>query len=291
MCYSICANLSARPGDPPNAHTTDSERTFFIVSSVSRRALFRKGRAMTFNADIHRWDTLAEFTQHLQSIPRPAWVKRLVVHNTYIPNEQMWRGLASMNGMRATYIGKGWSAGPHLYLAAECLNPNDKGIWQMTPLSSPGVHAGPCNADALGIENVGDFDAHPPTPSQYALLLGVLLALCHSWALTAGDLLVHKECMPGRTCPGRYLPPDKLRVDLAARLAAQSGHGPYRVAGLPVYYDSLLTKPTGAHLQPGAVVLIDATAADNPARYAPRAVHVSDTQGGGFVNIDGLERP
>lgn len=245
---------------------------------------------MTFNSDIKQWRSLADFMAHLAAIPRPAWVSQLCVHNTYIPNETQWRGLASMRGMRSTYIGKGWTAGPHLYLAAECLNPNDRGIWQMTPLGSVGIHAGNCNSHAIGIENVADWQAREPTEAQYSLLMDVLSAFCRAWSLGADDVVVHKECMPGRTCPGQHLPPDKLRADLAAKLAALSGHGPYRVAGLPVYYDSTLTRPTGAHLQPDQVVLIDATAAENPTKYAPKAVHVSDAQGGGFVHSDGLER-
>jgi hypothetical protein len=167
-----------------------------------------------FDADFKHWPTLDAFVEYLHTIPRPSWCFGITNHNTYVPNETQWRGLASMRSMQATYIGKGWSAGPHLYLAAEAPNPADRGIWQMTPLSHVGVHAGPCNNNHLGIENVGDFDARPPSPAQYRLLLDVNRAILHAWMMIPNAVNVHKECMIGRTCPGRYLDPNKLRADL-----------------------------------------------------------------------------
>jgi hypothetical protein len=167
-----------------------------------------------FDADIKHWPSVGAFAEYLRTVSRPSWCKGITNHNTYIPNETQWRGLASMESMQTTYVGKGWSAGPHLYLAAEAPKAADRGIWQMTPLQHVGVHAGPCNSSRLGIENVGDFDARPPTPAQYQLLLDVNRAILHAWLLTPDRVNVHKECMPDRTCPGRYLDPAKLRADL-----------------------------------------------------------------------------
>jgi hypothetical protein len=184
---------------------------------------------MTFDSDIRHWPTVAAFSEYLKDIPRPSWCKRLTNHNTYIPNESQWRGFASMDAMKATYIGKGWSAGPHLYLAAESPRQEDTGIWQMTLLSHPGVHAGPCNVDALGIENVGDFDARPPSPAQYRLLLDVNRTILRQWGLTPDSVNVHRECMPGRTCPGQYLDPNKLRTDLKTATPIPPKYRPYIV--------------------------------------------------------------
>jgi hypothetical protein len=168
----------------------------------------------SFDADFQHWPTLAAFTAYLQGVPRPAWCTGITNHNTYIPNELQWRGLASMQSMRATYIAKGWSAGPHLYLAAEAPNPADTGIWQMTPLAHPGVHAGACNSAHLGIENVGDFDARPPSPAQYTLLLAVNRAILAHWGIPPEKVNVHNECMTGRTCPGKYLTGTQIRASL-----------------------------------------------------------------------------
>ncbi len=184
---------------------------------------------MTFDIEIKHWPTVAAFAAYLAGVPRPAWCKRLTNHNTYVPNEFQWRGLKSIESMRDTYIGKGWSAGPHLYLAAECPNPADRGIWQMTPLVRPGVHAGPCNADALGIENVGDFEARPPSAAQWQMCVAVNRAILRQWGLTPAAVNVHNECMPGRTCPGQHFDANKLRSDLSLPKPATPTYRPYIV--------------------------------------------------------------
>lgn len=169
-----------------------------------------------FDAQIIHWPTISAFAAYLQGVPRPSWVTGLTNHNTYIPNEFQWRGMASMDSMMQTYIKKGWSAGPHLYLCASAPNPADTGIWQMTPLSHIGVHAGACNAHHLGIENVGDFDARPPTADQYTLLITVNLLILKQWGLPPTSVNVHNECMTGRTCPGKHLTGAQIRATLQA---------------------------------------------------------------------------
>lgn len=219
-----------------------------------------------FDAQFAHWPTLDAFVQYLGTIPRPAWCHGATVHNTYIPNEYQWRGLASMQSMRATYIGKGWSAGPHLYLAAEAPDPADRGIWQMTPLTHPGVHAGPCNASRIGIENVADWNARPPSPAQRDLLRGVLLALLRLWGLPPDAVNVHNECMPGRTCPGRYLTGAALRADLAQPAPAPPAWRKYRIREAT----TVLTARAG-----------DAPLAPGPCRLAPgQIVNVGDVTNG-----------
>jgi hypothetical protein len=193
----------------------------------------------SFDADFQHWPTLAAFTAYLQGVPRPAWCTGITNHNTYIPNELQWRGLASMQSMRATYIAKGWSAGPHLYLCAEAPNPADTGIWQLTPLAHPGVHAGACNADHLGIENVGDFNARPPSPAQYTLLLAVNRAILAWWGIPPEKVNVHNECMAGRTCPGKYLTGTQIRASLNSAWSPAPPTDPFARWGD-------VGKPTGA---------------------------------------------
>lgn len=169
---------------------------------------------MAFYSTIIHWRNIAEFTAALVTIPRPAWCRRLCNHNTYIPNEDQWRGMASMLSMRATYIAKGWPSGPHLYLCAQSPNPSDTGIWQLTPITRPGTHAGECNTNSLGIENVGDFDRAPPSAAQYALLFAVNRLIMQHWGIPPASVVVHNECMPGRTCPGKYVTGTQIRADL-----------------------------------------------------------------------------
>lgn len=193
---------------------------------------------MAFDADITHWPTIADFAAHLQGVPRPSWCKGITNHNTYIPNETQWRGLASMQSMMRTYIEKGWSAGPHLYLAAAAPTTAHRGIWQMTPLGHVGVHAGACNEHHLGIEWVGDFDARQPSAEQYTLGITVNLLILKHWGLPPESVNVHRDCMPGRTCPGKHLTSDQIR----ASLRAPAPHDPFREWGA-------IGKPTGAAMK------------------------------------------
>lgn len=172
--------------------------------------------APAFDIDIQHWPTLSAFVAYLQGVPRPAWCRGITNHNTYRPNESQWAGVASMISMKETYIAKGWDAGPHLYLAAEAPNPIHRGIWQMTPLTHRGIHAGACNTTNLGIENVGDFDAHPPSAAQLTLLLAVNRAIMERWGIPPDQVNVHNECMAGRTCPGKYLTGTQIRAALGS---------------------------------------------------------------------------
>lgn len=210
---------------------------------------------MTFDADFLHFPNVKAFATYLAGIPRPAWCKGATVHNSYVPNEYQWRGLASMSSMKQTYIGKGWSAGPHLYLAAEAPDPKDTGIFQMTPIDHFGVHAGACNSDHLGIENVADWQARPPTPLQYELLMDVLLTILRQWGLPPSSVNVHRECMQGRTCPGRYLDATKLRADLAAGGVSSAWPRQYRFRYPQVVYTSRDTRaPVAAGATNGAEV-------------------------------------
>jgi hypothetical protein len=179
---------------------------------------------MSFDADIRQFLTPGAFATYLAGLSPFSWrAVGSTIHNTYIPNEAQWHGKTTMLAMQADYVGRGWTAGPHLYLASGAPNPQDDGIWQMTPPAHQGIHAGPCNDSRYGIEVVGDFQAKPWSSAQRTLLLDTLDVL-HTWAGLAADINGHRDCMLGRTCPGNaaYAALPALKSDLAARLARPS---------------------------------------------------------------------
>lgn len=188
-----------------------------------------------FVSDIRQFRTVAEFAAYLATLPPPNWIlgKRRqgpigsTVHNTYKPTEAQWRGRDSMLSMQRDYVSKGWSSGPTLYLACHSPDKDHDGIWQLTPVTSPGTHAGACNVQRFGIEVVGDFHRRSWSTTQRTLLLSTLEVL-HRWARLPADINGHRDCMPGRTCPGdaAYAALPRLRDDLALVLAFRAGPTP-----------------------------------------------------------------
>jgi hypothetical protein len=184
---------------------------------------------MAFNS-INKQFTLDSFTAYLAGLARPSWPRASTYHNTYSPTEAQWRGKASMDSMQATYVGKGWTAGPHCFLALHAPNPADNGIWVMTPPTAIGVHAGDCNSDHFGIEVVGDFQSTPPSADQQQLLIDTVAAL-HRWVGIGPNLVAHRDCMADRTCPGDAF--YALKPSLQQRLAQALQSDPLKTRTLP----------------------------------------------------------
>lgn len=179
-----------------------------------------------------RFSSAAELAAYLGTLPAPSWgVIGSTYHNTYVPNESQWRGHASMLSMQQSYVAKGWSTGPHLYLA---VGTAFDGIYLMCPPTQPAIHAGACNANRFGVEVVGDFQARPMAPAQLALLVDVLAEL-HRWARLGPNVVAHRDCMPERTCPGAAAYAQKPEVQrlLAQRLAPAPWIVAWQANGVP----------------------------------------------------------
>jgi hypothetical protein len=160
----------------------------------------------TFAADIRQWKTVQEFANHLSAY-NPAiapWANGVVVHHTYIPTQASWNGRTSMDGLKSFYISKQWTAGPHLFIVANSANPNNDGIWQLTPLNMQGVHAGTCNAHTWGIEVVGDYNTNPWDAQTRDLVVGAAAELLKWRSITVSPTTVkgHRDCNSPKTCPG-----------------------------------------------------------------------------------------
>lgn len=185
---------------------------------------------MAFNSINKQFRTAADLRGWLASQPVPDWPgenpRGSTLHNTYRPTEMQWLGLKSMQSMQAGYVAKGWTSGPHFYLALGSPNPANDGIWCMTPPTSPGTHGVTCNVSHFGVEVVGDFQKKAPSLPQQVLILDTLVAL-HRWAGLGPLLNAHRDCVK-RTCPGDafYAIIPGLRAQFAARLA---GAGKYAV--------------------------------------------------------------
>lgn len=206
---------------------------------------------MTFNSINQLFKTPADLAAWLASAPPPVWHPiGSTYHNTLSPTEAEWRGKASMDSMQSYYISKGWSAGPHCYLAQHSPNPADDGIWVMTPPTSPGIHSPSCNGPPygpppgrFGVEMVGDFQAKPPSAVQQQLLIDAV-AVLHRWARLGPDLNAHRDC-DARTCPGDAF--YALKPQLQQRLAAALQTDPLKVRTLPGPAGATFTCGTGMY--------------------------------------------
>lgn len=179
---------------------------------------------------IKHWPTLDAFEQHLATLERPSWVRGLTTHHTASPTVEQWKGRATMDWLGPFYEAKGWSAGPHLFIGPD-------GIWQGTPLTDVGVHAGPCNDTRLGLEIVGNYMTAPWQEPIRSLALGAHAALLRWLGLDCSVLTVvgHRDCMPGKTsCPGDAIDMRVVRADIAALMIqrAQAEDNP-QVLALP----------------------------------------------------------
>lgn len=131
----------------------------------------------------------------------------IVLHNTEVPSLARWHdypGERRMKGLEQYYRDeaprahglKGWSAGPHLFIA-------DDLIWAFTPLNTPGVHSPSWNDLSWGFEMVGNYDKEPFGDDVKRNTLEAL-AIAHrfmSW--TEPKIRFHREDpLTDHHCPG-----------------------------------------------------------------------------------------
>lgn len=161
----------------------------------------------------------ASFAAYVAGLSFAAWRPRFaVLHNTAAPRLDQWHsapGKARMRNLEHYYRDqKGWSAGPHLFVA-------DDLIWVFTPLTRRGVHSPSWNSVSWGIEMVGDFDteefASGPGAQVRDNTVSAIATLYEALGIEARSLRLHKED-PGTThaCPGRKV----VKEDMIARIEA-----------------------------------------------------------------------
>lgn len=173
-----------------------------------------------FKADIRQWRTPLEFNTHLWAFPDRdfTWIEKLVIHHTIKPVASQWRGQRSMEDLLRFYRDtKHWTVGPHLFIVKGSVIADNDGIWQLTPMNTPGIHAGDCNSNGLGIEVVGNYDLGPWPPPTKALLYECLLALMRRCVIGPCDVVGHRECGSTKSCPGNAINMRAVRLELADR--------------------------------------------------------------------------
>jgi len=119
---------------------------------------------------------------------------KLVIHHTWKPTKAQWTGQASIIGLKRYYEGKGWSAGPHLFIA-------DDGIWLFTDMRKDGIHAGAGNSRSIGIEVVGNYDNQKWTGATYKNTIGAIKVLMKRLKIKESGVKFHRDYSK-KSCPG-----------------------------------------------------------------------------------------
>jgi N-acetylmuramoyl-L-alanine amidase CwlA len=155
----------------------------------------------------------AEFDTYCHALTWPAWRPSFIaLHNTAVPSlAQRPNGFTKthIKNLADYYKGKGWSAGPHLFI-------DDKQIWVFTPLTMSGVHSPSWNKIALGFEMLGDYQVEDFTSDRGAKVrentVAALATLSAVLGLDPDTMMLHKEdpATTHKTCPGRSV--DKADV-------------------------------------------------------------------------------
>lgn len=189
---------------------------------------------MVWKGIVNRAFTTQQFADYVAGLSFSAWRPQFVVlHNTAAPTLAQWRGGPASPQQRILNLErfyrdtKGWSAGPHLFVA-------DDLIWAFTPLITAGVHSPSWNAKSWGIEMVGDYEhesfSQGPGAAVAANTVFALATLHTTLSLDPRKLKFHKEDpKTSHDCPGKNI--DK--TSMIARIEAAMG-GEHPLGTTPV---------------------------------------------------------
>jgi len=153
----------------------------------------------------------------------------IVLHHTWKPTKQDWRGQYTIESLKKFYERKGWSAGPHIFVAED-------GIWLFTDMYSVGIHAGEGNATykhpdgrtysgyavpssmsdshnfrlksySIGIEVVGNYNQEVWLGDTRENAFYCIDLLMRKLNISNENLFFHRDFSP-KTCPGTAISKD-----------------------------------------------------------------------------------
>lgn len=157
------------------------------------------------------------FAAYLATLKWQAWKpQHIVIHHCSAPSlAQRPSGFQPqhMLNLKEFYEGKGWSAGPHLFI-------DDDQIWTFSPMTARGVHAVSFNATGIGIEMLGDYDSEDPWSGRGLQVLTTtcraVQSLLTALRLTPAALRFHRDDpKTSKTCPGRKISKEAFLAHLA----------------------------------------------------------------------------
>jgi hypothetical protein len=176
-----------------------------------------------FAWDVHHFQDVAALAAYLDTLGRITWYSGVTIHHTAIPTVQQWRGRASMERLGVYYRdevknpdgSKGWSAGPNFFIGPD-------GIWVGTPPNRPGIHAVSFNGTHIGMEVVGNYDAHGWLEPIRSYAYDTIELLLRRRGLSVQAVNGHRDDRKtDKSCPGRAIDLNAVRRELSWRLATK----------------------------------------------------------------------
>lgn len=156
---------------------------------------------------------------------------KIVLHHTWRPTKEQWKGEASIEGLKNYYEGIRWSDGPHIFVAED-------GIWLFTDMYNVGIHAGKLNATwmkdgktyemykpprevknpklicySIGVEVVGDYDIDLWSGETKKNALHVISELCKILKIGNDKIFYHSD-VSSKSCPGTAIKKEWLFKEL-----------------------------------------------------------------------------
>lgn len=155
--------------------------------------------------------SIGQFRAHVAALPKGRRIDEVVVHHTWSPTVEQYRGIETVRGVRRYHMEvRGWSDnGYHVMVG-----PDGK-VFLCRPITVSGAHVLNRNAHTIGVCLIGDYDATDPTSVRgYPVLLDVLRALLDRYDLSPGNIRFHRE-FADKSCPGRKFSLARLRRDVS----------------------------------------------------------------------------
>ena len=119
---------------------------------------------------------------------------KLVLHHTWKPTVNDWKGYQTLMGIKNYYESLGWKSGPHVFIAPD-------GIWLMTDMRNNGTHAGSLNWRSIGIEVVGNYDNKTWEGEIYKNAIWAITTLKKKLNIDNEKIYFHRD-VSNKTCPG-----------------------------------------------------------------------------------------
>lgn len=148
-----------------------------------------------------------EFEKYILKKKVKRKIDKIVLHHTWDTIKQWRRREVSVEYYKKMYEGKGWKAGPHIFVAPE-------GIWLFTDINIQGKHANEGNKGSVGIEMVGRYDDKLPSGKIWENTRAVLKVLLKKFNLLPKDIHFHREYNPRKSCPGKAITKGWINLSL-----------------------------------------------------------------------------